>query len=345
MSIDERLPFLLQKKHIAYSDTNALYILDRRLYPTYKSYFRCQTVTQIAQALQQMVTQGGGPLQVGLETMRFIATKIHHKEKKNHLTTFIEAAHQLSQARPTNTTLLRTLFEITDKISRWYLCGEIRDSYQDDLPTFVEEIISSYESYFDDVYDKLSDYGSSLIQDGMSILTTCFAEHSFSLAMAKAVEQGKSIEVFVNETRPYLQGSRLSAPSLAELGVRVNVIVDGSAAALMANNLIHLYMTAVDVVAMDGSMANKTGTLPNAIAASYYGIKYYPFAMSPDPNLLTIDHIVIEKRDGSELTTTANVKGYYPAFDVVPPSLVSGYITKNGIVAPEAIAKQFGEPT
>ncbi len=341
---ENQLPYLLQRSNIARIDGETLLIGDRRTYPWEQSFVPCTTVKEIAQAIRSMVTQGGGPLQVAMTTMRFLARKIYSGIEPNTISIFLEASHLLAQARPTNTTMARTVQRIVAEIGRYYVCNGMREVQGGDLVAFVDEVIDRFEASFDRDYAAMSDYGIGLLGNQEGILTTCFAEHSFILTLAKAVEQGKSITVYVPETRPYLQGARLTAPSLQELGIPTFLITDGMGAHFMREGVITQYLTAADLVAMDGTVVNKVGTLTNAINCSHYAIPYYPFAVSPDPTKASAQDIEMEERDGSEICmcngtfiTHEHVVGKYPAFDIIDPDLVTGIITPRGVVQPENV--------
>ena len=350
MDIQRYLPTILQREHIAQLADNRLLIGDRRAYPWEISYVCCSSVQEIALAVREMVTQGGGPLQVGLTSMQFIARQIQRGVAENHAKTFLTASRLLAESRPTNTTMARTLTAVVANISRWYLCKDLQDVYADDLVAFVDEIIDQQEALFDAAYDTMSDIGAGLLPDHGGVLTTCFAEHSFLLSLAKAKEQGKQITVDVPETRPYLQGARLTAPSLAEIGIDAYVITDGMGAHVMQESRVQQYFTAADLVAMDGTVVNKVGTLANAISAHYYHIPYYVFAMSPDTTVNDSSAITMEERSGKEVlqwnrkaTTVDTMKGYYPAFDIIDASLVSTIITPKGSFHPQDISAAYRE--
>ena len=132
------------------------------------------------------------------------------------------------------------------------------------------------------------------------------------------------------------------------MGIDAYVITDGMGAHYMRDGAIQLYMTAADLVAMDGTVVNKVGTLANAVCANHYHIPYYAFAMSPDPSKRSIADIVMEERDGKEIlrirgvpTTLDTLVGRYPAFDVIDPPLVGGIITPKGLLKPTGIAGEY----
>ena len=176
----------------------------------------------------------------------------------------------------------------------------------------------------------------------------CFAETSFILALALAKQDGKSIQVFTPETRPYLQGARLTAPSVHELEISVKVIGDNMPAHIMSQGKIQKYFTAADLITLDGHVVNKIGTFQNAITANYHRIPYFAFMWGVDPNSPDRASVKIEERDPAELrscrgipTTISEIEAYYPAFDITPPYLVSGIITNHGILSPYDLKRHF----
>lgn len=349
MDLDERLPTLLKKQNIARIEGDRLLIGDRRRYPWELSFVTCSSVGDIARAIGEMVTQGGGPLQVALTTMRFVARKVYAHDMPNSLRVFTDAALNLAAARPTNTTMARTLRRIVADIAPWYSCTQVRDVHGHDVVGFVDQLIDECERAFDADYDVMSEIGSSLIADGEGILTTCFAEHSFILSLVKARDAGKRFTVYVPETRPYLQGARLTAPALDELGIDAYLITDGMGVHFMESKAIGRYMSAADLVAMDGTVVNKVGTLANAVGARYYGIPYHVFAMSPDATKRSKDDIVMEMRPGSEILrcngnaiTLDRIRGLYPAFDCIDPTLVDAIITPRGLCTPDQVRSLHG---
>jgi len=306
------LPYILKHFNIAHIENNSLYIGNRKAFPFEKTFVKCENVLEIVDALKKMITQGGGPLEVGL---RYLQLDL---KRKCSLEKIKEDAKAISQARPTNTTLKKTF----DKL--------FQDS---NIETLNQNIEKTFESY-DEKYQKMAEYGSYLIKDGQTILTTCFAEHSLLLSCVKAKNEGKKIKVLCSETRPYLQGARLTAPSLEEMGIEVKVITDNLSASMM--DYIDLYMTASDRAFNDKTVVNKIGTLSNAIICNYFHKPYYAFSLSPD---YSKPNFIIEKRSGKELTRISNVNTTlshlgmdYPAFDVIDGSLVTSLITPNGII-------------
>ncbi|HHL43913.1 MAG TPA: translation initiation factor 2, partial [Hellea balneolensis] len=191
------------------------------------------------------------------------------------------------------------------------------------------------------IYHLRARHGAKMIADGDGILTMCFAETSFVLAMVLAKKSGKSFTVYVPETRPYLQGARLTAPSLHEVGIQTKLITDGMASALMSEGKIQKYVTAADLITLDGHVVNKVGTLQNAIAAHHHGIAYFVYAWGFDQSKPNRQSVEIEWRNPQDIrqcrgmqTTLNDIDASYPAFDITPPHLVAGVITKHGIFSP-----------
>ena len=311
---DALYPPFLKHSWISRIEGDVLYVTDRRKLPSVHEEVVCRNAEEAASAIKAMITQGGGPLEVALNAMLLAFRKGEDLEN---------AALVLSSSRPTNTTMKRTLAAIMGR----YRAGEE-----------MEELIRSAFVYYDELYDAVSDIGASLIEDGDGILTRCFPEHTFLLSVRKAVLSGKDVHVYVPETRPYLQGARLTEPSLRAMGIRCSLITDAMNAHFMAEGRIAKVMTASDLALSDRTVVNKVGTLSDAVAARYYGIPYYAFSLSIDKGRTRKD-IVMEERSGEEVKSIGGsmiaekeTDALYPAFDIIPPELVSGIITKDGVI-------------
>jgi methylthioribose-1-phosphate isomerase len=157
------------------------------------------------------------------------------------------------------------------------------------------------------------------------------------------------MRVFTPESRPYLQGARLTAPSVHELGIPVQIIGDNMPAYVLSQGKVQKYFTAADLVTLDGHVVNKVGTFQNAIAAHFHGVPYFVFSWGPDKQKPDRASIEIEERDPAEMkacrgipTTIAEIDAYYPAFDITPPHLVAGVITQFGILSPYDLHHYFG---
>jgi methylthioribose-1-phosphate isomerase len=216
-----------------------------------------------------------------------------------------------------------------------------------------DEIVSlARDIFLEDVElcDRIAAHGGDLIQDGDGILTHCntggLATAGIGTALGvirRAHESGKKIHVYVDETRPLLQGARLTAWELQKLGIPMTLITDSMAAHLMSLNKIQKVFVGSDRIAANGDFANKIGTYNVAIAAGYHRIPFYvaaPFT-TVDPHCKNGHDIPIEQRTPQEVWGFKSLQGenfwvpsqtpvYNPAFDVTPHSLVSGWITDRG---------------
>ena len=208
---------------------------------------------------------------------------------------------------------------------------------------------------------RIGEYGNACIKDGDGILTHCnaggLATIQYGTALAPiyiAKEQGKKVSVYADETRPLLQGARLTAFELSQSGVDTTLQCDNMAASTMKVGKIQLVLVGADRIAANGDFANKIGTLGVAIMAKYYNIPFYVCAplSTIDVKTKTGDEIVIEQRNPDEVTTMwykermapENIKVLNPAFDVTDHELVAGIITDYGILRPpfeRSIAELF----
>jgi methylthioribose-1-phosphate isomerase len=194
---------------------------------------------------------------------------------------------------------------------------------------------------------RIGEHGANLIPDGARVLTHCntgaLATGGIGTALAAiyvAVEQGKRIEVFADETRPLLQGSRLTAWELRRAGIPVTVLVDGAAPSLLRADRIDLCIVGADRIAVNGDVANKIGTLSVAITAKHFGRPFYVAAPTStfDPSTTRGEEIPIEQRGAEEVTRAfgvatapSDVPVYNPAFDVTPAALISAIISDRGV--------------
>ncbi len=342
MDIQGLLPHVLKKEVIARIEDESLYIHNRKIYPFKDEYVRCNSVDEIAHALSSMITQGGGVLQVVLTSMLFIAKKLEQSHRPLAIDEFRNNAYTITDARKTNTTAKRVVKRILSVLENE------ENLTKENLYKKVEKLVTKIEAEFDAMYDTMSDIGAQLIEDGDGIFTTCFAEHTFLLSLKKAQMMGKKIHAWVPETRPYLQGAHLTAPSLVEMNIETTLMSDAMAAHYIEEGKINRYMSALDTLTMDGYAVNKVGTLNNAILCNYFKIPFHLFAISPDKEKKTYKDVIMEERNPEEFLTIADkritsekVKGIYPAFDIIPSHLITGIITPKGLLAVNEIKSYF----
>ena len=224
---------------------------------------------------------------------------------------------------------------------------------------FKEALTNKALKMIDDdiaVCRKIGEYGADILKECNSILTHCNAGRLATVkygtalsAIYVAKEQGHNIKVFADETRPLLQGARLTAFELCDAGVDTTVICDNMASYVMKNGLVDAVLVGCDRVALNGDIANKIGTSGVAILAKHYNIPFYvcmPFSTF-DKDIKTGKDIVIEMRDGNEIgdmwyeksMLPQNAKTLNPAFDITDHSLITAFITEKGVITANEIKK------
>jgi len=339
--IEAMLPHILKRANIARYQDGEVLIGNRKAYPFQQEFVHCKTVEEVAIAIETMITQGVGPWVAAVHAMALRAEQM--AGSKNLLAELEIAKARLVATRPTNT-LIR--YRLEDVLA---CAAQALASGNDPAQAILDRIEAIMDQMYR-FYGRRGQFGAKLLEKGDGVLTMCFAETSFILTMAMAKDAGKTLTAYVPETRPYLQGARLTAPSLQEVGVDVKLITDNMPAALMATGKIHKYMTAADLITMDGHVVNKVGTFQNALAAHAHGIPYFAFAWGCDRSKPDRASIEIETRDPAEIlqcrgveTTLQTLGASYPAFDITPPKYVAGIITRHGLLSPYALKNGFEE--
>ncbi len=340
---DEGLGFLLQYENVARYEDGEVYILDRRVYPREVEYVRCENYQEVAQAITDMVTQSGGPwmaASMGMVSAAREAREMASEAAEQHLE---RAAYVLSHARPTTSERMVAHAERLRQVAVQALAegGDPEAATY----TYVEERREARYSRS----RTIATYAVELLPDAPTVLTQCFAETLIGFLLLVAKEQGKDISLFCPETRPYLQGARLTASVAEEIGVPVTVITDNMPGHVISQGKIDAFICAADVIPLDGHVVNKIGTFQIALAAHFHGVPFYVVG-SPAPQNPTVDTVTIEERDSEEVlhalgtrTAKEGVCGYYPAFDVTPPQLVSAVVTGKGVFSPYNLVQHFAE--
>jgi methylthioribose-1-phosphate isomerase len=228
--------------------------------------------------------------------------------------------------------------------------SSIKQSLIKEAPAIVDEDVVLCKT--------MGRYGATLIHEGQTVLTHCnagslaTAGYGTALGVIRAAwEQGKKIQVIADETRPVLQGARLTAWELMQDHIPVTLITDNMAGTLMRQGKIHLCIVGADRIAANGDVANKIGTYSVAVLAKAHKIPFYVAAPYSTIDLKTASgaDIPIEERSSAEVTTIHGshpvapdgVAVYNPAFDVTPAELITGIVTERGIFKPGELAKQF----
>ncbi|HEY9088632.1 MAG TPA: S-methyl-5-thioribose-1-phosphate isomerase [Anaerolineaceae bacterium] len=339
--INQLLPFILRRENVARYENGAVIIGDRRKYPFEKAFVRCDDVEAVARAIEEMVTQGGGPGNAALYAMVLAARQAAEQTAARQRELFEAARVRLVKTRPTNTTMARRLERALPVMLTALEQGQnVETALLDWIEALRDENMVKYFT--------AAQYAADLIADGDGVLTMCFAETSFVMALSLAHRAGKNIRAYTPETRPYLQGARLTAPCIHELGIPVQIIGDNMPGYILSQGKVQKYFTAADLVTMDGHVVNKVGTFQNAVCAHYHHVPFFAFVGSPDPRKPDRASIEIEERDPAEMkacrgvpTTIAEIDAYYPAFDITPPHLVAGIITHLGVHSPYDLWRVF----
>jgi methylthioribose-1-phosphate isomerase len=320
-------------------------VLDRRAYPRETVYVDCAGVEAVAHAIEAMVVQGGPPLAyVAGYGLALAARAWKGRPSDAQRAAIIQAGERLRRTRPTADDLHRIVEQGLARADAAILDGA---HAEEALADFVDAEVKRG----DKVAERCGRNAAGLLDDGDRILTHCFAGAALNWMLYVAhVEQGKQLHLYPTETRPYLQGARLTAHQALEIGIPVTLLTDNMPGFCFARGMFDLYITAADRIAMDGSIANKVGTYQYAVLARRHGVPFYVLGYDgPDPATATGADIPIEERDPSEVlqfaglrTAPEGVGAYYPAFDVTPPELVSAIITNRGIYRAERIADYHG---
>jgi methylthioribose-1-phosphate isomerase len=322
-------------------------ILDRRVFPFEKTWVVCRTVEDVAKAIEDMVTQSSGPWFAAAGGMALAAQAADREggSEQSRRTAIHRYAERLKATRRTNNHIREVVTGILA------VADEALDHGEDLTPAVTAAAVAAARRY-DERSELLGRHAAPLVPDGATILTHCWAESYLTQTVAAVLESGKTISAICTETRPYLQGARLVAESLAEMGVPTRLITDGMPAHLMSRGDVDLFITAADRITMDGHVVNKVGTLQIALAAHALGVPYVALVHAPDKHAATIDDVEMEDRNGDEVlftlghrTASTRVTGIYPAFDATPPQYVSAVATDRGRFSPRDLASYHLEQT
>lgn len=336
---DERM-MLLQP--VQWED-GVLVLLDQTLLPSRIEYCRCRNYLQVAEAIKTMKVRGAPAIGVSAAYGIVLAAFSYQGEDKAEFMRTLEKARAvLAETRPTAVNLfwaLERMKGVWEENSASAI-SEIKNILADEAKAILDEDLQANK--------RMGSFGNELIPKGASILTHCnagaLATAGFGTALGvirTAHEAGKDIRVFADETRPLLQGARLTAWELLEDGIPVTLIADNMAGSIFRQGKIDLVIVGADRIAANGDVANKIGTYSVAVLAHYHHVPFYVAAplSTFDLSLSTGQEIPIEERDAEEMRrwgeyqlAPQNVPVYNPAFDVTPADLVTAFITEKGII-------------
>jgi len=342
--MDESL--LLKIGQTVFLRSDSLIIIDRRLFPHQVKEIVCSNYEAVARGIEIMAVQGAGDIAITAAYGLWLAAReLESKPNKNPADgrAFLEQARQrLVATRPTGYHITAMLQNIMTRLD-WN-----SQPWSTQILAQIDGIIEKQNTRS----EMTGKWAETLLADGDTVLTHCFPGAGLLYMFMRARQNGKNIKVVCTETRPYLQGARLTAWAVSELGLPVTLITDNMAAYCMSQGIVSKLITAADRIAMDGTVANKVGTFQLAIAAKYHLIPFYVLGYGgPDPKTNSAHEIPIELRDPEEVLnfngiriTGAKVRGFYPAFDLTPPELVSAVVTDRGIVSPGEVGTYWSLP-
>ena len=321
----------------------ALYIIDQTLLPGEEREIRLTTLDEMVEAIRALRVRGAPAIGICAGyCMYLLARNAWTEDRQAFLRKLTEDGEALNASRPTAVNLSWAIGEMM-AVARARL-QEPREALLDAL---YQKAVAIHE---DDIAKckAISEYGLSLLKEGDGVLTHCnagpLATSRYGTAQGPfllAAERGMRIRVFADETRPLLQGARLTSYELQRAGVDVTLICDNMASIVMRNGWVQACFVGCDRVAANGDTANKIGTSGVAILAKHYGIPVYVLGPTStiDMSCPDGDHIPIELRDPEEIKTLwyekpmalPEVKCYNPAFDVTDHTLIAGIVTEKGI--------------
>lgn len=331
-----------------------LAMIDQTLLPTELREIDCRTVETVWEAIKMLRVRGAPA--IGIAAAYGICVGVQAAataDKATFLARFHKVADYLATSRPTAV----NLFWAIDRMKRLMESLTAPDTEKFAETLMIEQISQKLleEARAIHAEDRqmcrdIGRHGAELLEDGTGVLTHCnagglaTADYGTALAVIyAAAESGKRIQVFADETRPLLQGARLTAWELHQRGVDVTLICDSMAAQVMREGRVQAVIVGADRIAANGDAANKIGTYSVALAAAAHDIPFYVAAPSSTFDLSLPDGsgIPIENRDPTEIThgfgrqtAPEGIKVYNPAFDVTPARLIRGIICERGVISP-----------
>jgi methylthioribose-1-phosphate isomerase len=325
-------------------EADTIVMIDQRKLPSQEIYVRCKTAKEVARAIKTMVIRGAPA--IGVAAAMGLALGVRQSKStgtQKLAAEFYKLCELMASTRPTAV----NLFWAIERMKRSFAAGaEAGES--------VAQIKDRLDRQADDIHDEdvascraMGAFGAEVVPADARILTHCnagalaTAGYGTALGVIRgAVEAGKSVAVFADETRPFLQGARLTAWELVRDGIETTVITDNMAGALMRQGKVNFVVVGADRIAANGDTANKIGTYTVAVLAREHQIPFYVAAPLSTIDLATPDgqHIPIEERNAREVTHVGSAQlapegahVWNPAFDVTPSHLIAGIITERGI--------------
>ena len=326
---------------------DAVVMIDQRKLPTAEIYVKCKTAKEVARAIKVMVVRGAPA--IGVAAAMWLAMGVRQSKAtgtQKLATEFYKLCEMMAATRPTAV----NLFWAIDRMKRVFAeATGAGDSVEQIQARLCAEATKIHD---EDVAScrAIGMHGATVVPDSARVLTHCnagalaTAGYGTALGVIRgAIEVGKKVVVLADETRPFLQGARLTAWELTRDGIETTVITDNMSGALMRAGEVDLVVVGADRIAANGDVANKIGTYTVAVLAKEHGIPFFVAAPISTVDLATLDgsKIPIEERNGREVThlgptrlTPEAARVRNPAFDVTPNKYISGIITERGIARP-----------
>ncbi len=338
-------------------EPDAVVMIDQRKLPAQEIYVRCQTAAEVARAIKTMVIRGAPA--IGVAAAMGLALGMR-KSKATGTQKFAAEFYKLCELMAATRPTAVNLFWAIDRMKRSFAAAaaagesvvQIKDRLDREAEAIHDEDVASCRA--------MGAFGAEVVPADARILTHCnagalaTAGYGTALGVVRgAVEAGKHVVVYADETRPFLQGARLTAWELVKDGIDTTVITDNMAGALMRQGRVNFVVVGADRIAANGDTANKVGTYGVAVLAREPGVPVYVAAPLSTIDLNTPDGsaIPIEERSAREVThvggaqlAPAGAHVWNPAFDVTPHELIAGIITERGIFGPpytESLKRAF----
>lgn len=328
-------------KTIEYVD-GVVRMIDQTRLPAEKEFVDCRTIEEVGHAIKTMVIRGAPAIGVAAAMgVSLGADSIEASSYEDFYRILGEKCDRLGQSRPTAVNLawgINRMKQVAQK-NKALAISQIKSKLKEEALNILTEDISTNQT--------MGQHGQTLVKDGSVILTHCnagaLATAGFGTALGvvrAAANAGKDIKVLANETRPFLQGARLTTWELKEDGIPVKLITDNMCGFFMNKQEIDLVVVGADRIAANGDVANKIGTYMVAVLAKENNIPFYVAApvSTLDLSLASGKEIPIEERSSEEVTrinqkqiSPEGVEAAHPAFDITPNHLVTAIITENGI--------------
>ena len=354
--MSRKYEILADNVHLS-EDGKSIIIVDQTKLPNVLEYLTLSTAQEMYDAIKSLAVRGAPAIGICAGYCMFCLAQQNKGENfDDFYAQFLKDKEYINSSRPTAVNLSWAV----NRIDKMVVANKDKSVAQ--IVELIGEEAIAIQKEDIAMCKAISEFGLSLLKEGDGVLTHCnagpLATSRYGTAigpMLLAKEKGIEVKVFADETRPLLQGARLTSYELQKAGVDVTLICDNMASMVMKNGWVQACFVGCDRIAANGDAANKIGTSGVAILAKHYGIPFYVLGPSStiDLNCKSGDEIVIELRDEDEIRTKfyekpmalAEVKCFNPAFDVTDHELIAGIITEKGIVrAPytENLAALFG---